>query len=704
MSRAQRTLSIALVAVSIATSTGLHAAEGPSPIAAWGVGGFGERIGLAGIVTAGAGAQTEIYVSAVQGQLGSAFPHYWYALRYAPDTKQYEQVFLSESFSKPIVKIALVHTPVPDRPLAIAVAFEDSTVKIYDQATKQILGTYTDPCSTTFRLTAFTTKDVNGDGWDEFLSQCWDGSLAVHGFNYATWKVPGLDLAFGGDIAVGQMDDDASLEIAVTDGRVIDVSTHLVEWTWPAKFGIRLQAADVDADGRDELIAAEGWYVVWAYDVERRLPKWSVPTDHDIDSILVTDIDSDGVQELLIGDDQSGGVHAISTQTLTEEWKINHSLYGVPSIAVADVNNDGAKELLFTSGAGSSGSDRIFVANWSTRSIIWQNLQLDGNFLGPELGDLDGDGSPEFVFVSASSEAGYQSGRIVVLDGQTLRVRAISPAPGVVGGMAWSGVNDFKLRDLNRDGRPEIVVAASYLHDGVVEAYSFSPANVFTLTWTNATRPYGASFRAVDVADVDGDGNLEVIASVGIEHSGAVGEYAYVYDVTTHLEEWKTLQIGGRGTYLKDLVVTQMDGDPALELAVMIDGGAVWVVDGITHALEAIIDVKASAISTLSPGYGIGSLLIGQTTGRSSAWAFNGAGYSETVGWNLSTQRIDGLELTGGVLFVGTGGVIKVLREGSVFQTANYGIGFGRSILSIGNTRVLFSGGAHGVHAFIVRP
>src|SRR5688572_24948129 len=111
MPRVQTALLIAALAVSIASSTDLRAAEGPSPVAAWGLGGFGERIGLAGIVTAGVGAQTEIYVSAVQGQLGSAFPHYWYALRYAPDTKQYEQVFLSESFSKPIVRIALVHTP-----------------------------------------------------------------------------------------------------------------------------------------------------------------------------------------------------------------------------------------------------------------------------------------------------------------------------------------------------------------------------------------------------------------------------------------------------------------------------------------------------------------------------------------------------------------------------------------------------------------
>ena len=50
------------------------------------------------------------------------------------------------------------------------------------------------------------------------------------------------------------------------------------------------------------------------------------------------------------------------------------------------------------------------------------------------------------------------------------------------------------------------------------------------------------------------------------------------------------------------------------------------------------------------------------------------------------------------------GGVVRVLREGVTYQTMNYGQGFGRTLLSMGGGRVLLSGGALGVHAFIVRP
>jgi hypothetical protein len=60
----------------------------------------------------------------------------------------------------------------------------------------------------------------------------------------------------------------------------------------------------------------------------------------------------------------------------------------------------------------------------------WANIHLDGPFLGPERADLDGDGRLELVTATFSSDSGYSSGRILVFDDASRRLRAISPPPG----------------------------------------------------------------------------------------------------------------------------------------------------------------------------------------------------------------------------------------------------------------------------------
>ena len=96
---------------------------------------------------------------------------------------------------------------------------------------------------------------------------------------------------------------------------------------------------------------------------------------------------------------------------------------------------------------------------------------MEGPFVGPAIGDLDGDGQLELVVCSTYSDATYSSGRILVFDLATLALRGIS-AP-VVSNFAWTGVHDLKLRDLEGDGRMEIVIGADYLYDGAIEIYGF---------------------------------------------------------------------------------------------------------------------------------------------------------------------------------------------------------------------------------------
>lgn len=640
----------------------------------WAYTAFGSGIGATGILSAKNGRATELYLAGSPQTFGP--DTYWYALAWDARKGQFDIEFASETFSSAIVRMALAK--VPDGKLQILVGLADGTLIRYDQRNRRVLSNTAGSCATRGGLAGFTTADLDGNGGDEIISVCADRTLVVEGSGYAGWTLAGVD---GTEVVVGQMDGDAALEIATTSGRVIDSVTHVIEWFRPDGFGVHLAVGDIDGDGRDELIAAEAWYNIWAFDVDTRLPKWSISADLDIGAIRLADIDGDGTNDLLVGDGQWGSITAYDVVTLQEKGSIGNPEHGVTQIAVVDLDGRGTARLLWGAGYTSTGSDHLYVADWARKRIVWQNPDLTGPFIGPLVGDLDGDGQPELVFASAMSESGYDSGRIIVLDGRTLKVRAISA--GVAGGMfGWTGIHDLKLRDIDGDGRLEILVGTDWLYDGVIEAYSFAADNQFSLKWTNTARVYGAPFMSIEVADVDGDGVAEVLGGVGAAHSGQQGTYVYVYDATTGAEKWHTPFT--LGSFVTGLTVGDFDGDGVAELAVAPAGGDVWVFSGVTHAAEAQAGISgASSLTKLAPpaGSSLPRFVVGRSDGTASVRMFDGgAAYPESAAYTFSPARIDGIvPALDGTWFVGSGGVLRRFDGAQkLMETAAYGGAFGR--------------------------
>jgi hypothetical protein len=215
----------------------------------------------------------------------------------------------------------------------------------------------------------------------------------------------------------------------------------------------------------------------------------------------------------------------------------------------------------------------------------------------------------------------------------------------------------------------------------------------------------------VDVADVDGDGDLEVVAGGGRAHTGAAGVFIYAYDVATRAEQWHTLQVGDYWSAVTDLVIADTDADGAIEVAGMVDRGDVYVFGGAKGTLEAIIDTQGASLTTLDPGpAGAGvRLLLGDTAGRMGIRAFDGVGYPEVAGANLGSAPLDGLNLVdSGALWVGSGGTLqryrRLLGGRKTFESANYGPGFGRNLGIVAGRRWVFTAGGYGVHGFATSP
>lgn len=667
------------------------AASVSAGVRTWSFAAWGQGIGLCGIATLPTAQGTEILLGG--GSITFGGNQYWYAARWNAASQSYEQQWVSKFYDYAVVALQ-VGNVLPAPGLEIVLLDANGDVYVYSGADKQLLGTFHSGGAQALRLC-----ELDFDFEFEILTCSASAVYAHQGDGTLAWQRAGLG---GSDLVAGQLDADASLEVATTDGRVLDVDSDTIQCTWPNGFGSFLQALDFDADGMQELVYGDAWSFVWAFDVDTCLPKWSIPNAN-TGAILVSDGDGDGTAELIVGDAQWGDVHAFDLATQAPKWSIANPEHGVTNVAVADVDGDGQIEVLWGAGASSTGADRLYVGSPLTQTIEWENVQLDGPFVGPVRGDLDGDGAQEIVFASESSDAGYGAPRIVVVDGATLALRGISQETS--NGLGWEGVGQVRLRDVDADGRDEILLATCTTYDGLIEIYDFQANGTFTKIWDNDTLPFGAVFRTVDAVDLDGNGTLEVLGGVAAAHTGSIGTHVYVYDYASGDEVGHTLHAGG-GTFsaITGMEVADFDGDGALEFAALVPSFGLWIFDGATRAPEAF--VSGANMQRLSTWQRLPSeppaLLVARADGTLTVHRYVGGGYVQVLTHPIG-GAVDGFALgRAQSLALGLQGRVVLRRPlGTVqWQSEPLGPGTGRGFHFQQQHARLFAAATWGVFAF----
>jgi hypothetical protein len=591
---------------------------------------FGIGIGYAGLqaVDLEGDGTVEIVATAFGG--GFSGSRIWYVVSHG--ATGYRQTWISDPLPADIGSMAVANLDADAaREVLLAVGSE---VRVYDGATRELQWTIPTAVSPILSL---QVADVDSDGAQEIVF-CHTSGLYVYDAHTGAAEVTGISEGCS-SVGVGNVDGDSALEMVTGNGRstgyVIDGVTRAPEWAYPLGFGRIVRLGDLDGDNIQEIVGAHDWQQISVLDAVSKAEEDAIYPSHDVGALEVADVEGDGPLEVLYGDGQWGSIHVLAGATLAEKWAVANPEHGVGNIVVGDTDADGVRELVWGAGFSSSGPDHLYVADSLTHEREWESLDFNGPFYGLAHGDVDGNGEPDFVFTSFTSDSGYGDGLFFVYDATDKGLRYVSPPPT---DQNWTGLVRIQLANVDSDPQLEVLVGTGVLYRGVLICYD----GLTHVEQWRAQVDDGLSIWSLQVGDVDGDGRLEAVMGTAREHTGAPGVFVYVIDAATGFREWRSpnLEVGWGALSL--LRVAQVDRDPAPEILVAQYGGRLLVIDGVTHALAQLVDDGVTALETADPrGNGRTRIFIGTATGR--VYELNRAGRLPARALGRFGGPIDGL-------------------------------------------------------------
>ena len=418
--------------------------------------------------------------------------------------------------------------------------------------------------------------DVDNDGTLEFVLGGGAGFSANE-----FWSIAGYDSASHGYQLLWQSPIDAATTIGAL--RVVELGGSKRVWVGRSNGTIDVvnaltretvatlatgsgaitdfAVADADNDGAVDVVALSG-NALYIYNPTTLTLVRTV--NYGGARLAVGDVDGDGKNEIVLN---SGYVLGVTPTSVVTKWQT--SPFGF-FVSLADIDGDGKQELI-------AGQSWYHIVAWDLElhSPKWDHataIDIDA----VRLIDVTGDGHPEVLYG----------------DGQWGAIHALSADTGTE---LWNvknpdhGVTDIAVFDADHDGRLELLWGAGWSDTGP-DYLHVHDLGTLADEWSNTD--FEGPFDAVDVGDVDSDGQLELVAASYRSNSGYGDGLISVYDAGTHALKWQssanTLN-GAAWTGIHALHIANVDADPQPEILVATDklyDGALYIIDGKTHAVE----------------------------------------------------------------------------------------------------------------------
>lgn len=650
---------------------------------------LGAHIGRAGIVFAELPGRIELVVS---GSLQLNTPNlYWTSLTWASGSERFVRTFASPIRSGPESFVRLRAGDLDGDGWDELVSVDKrGEIEVYDLQARSSRARWSTPSGTAVEL---LLADLDGAGTPEVLVLDGVQLLVYDGNGGLLRSAPSTATAF----AAGALDADPALEIALTDGQVLDGLALSLEWSRPELMHRALAIADLDLDGTGEVLVLETAHLA-AYRDGTSPALWRFHNNQWYNQRLeVLNLDADPYPEMVISDEHQSRLQAWDGDFHNLEYDFDLLGHGVSNFAFGDADDDGDLDLLWGSGESNTDDQYLHVRDVGTLALEWQSKMFVGPFSGPEIGDPDGDGTQEVLILSRLTD-GWECGRLTSLNAQTLEFEGTSdpishPDPLVHPDEAFA----LCVADLDGDGRDEILVGGDGSPGGFVVVMRQAPWGSFsTLLGAPALLEGGVS--AIEVADLDGDLLPEVVIGIDAASNHQLSRVMILDRVTGGIA-WDGGGIGGAQTRIEDIVLADVDSDPALEIVALVDGARLVVYDGATRALQSSVFGDFRSLAAIERPAQANLIAAGTGGGLVKLFVYSGgvllpAGQLATAG----AGAVNGLALVdvqGPLLLAGAGGSVLGFRPGAsspLTLVSGYLAETGRNmVLGVGAPQLLVS-------------
>jgi len=375
----------------------------------------------------------------------------------------------------------------------------------------------------------------------------------------------------------------------------------------------RMSLADLNGDDVLEVIVGfdNGDVFVFNSFTKELTGQFTIPSGDYIYDIRAGDADNDSKTDLVVGDEDNLYIYDPLHFTLVSTLP-----YGCGEFRIGNVDADPELEIITTSGEVLEYDGVNAVVEWD-----FDDYTTYDNGYMVELSDIDSDGIKEIIrarnwhFIDVY-DADIQAVKYQFDSGSDMHALLMKDVNGdgideiFYGDGQWGeihcvnsetqeeiwqvdnpdhGVTGIGVADVDNDGTLEVIWGAGWTSTGGDYLHIASCANQ-QIEWT--CLPIGGPFHAVDLADIDNDGVVEIVAVSRSSDSGYGSGIISVFDSQTYELEW---QCDGDFLYLIwtgifDVELHDVDADGVMEIIIAAGRtytGHIWIIDGITKQIES---------------------------------------------------------------------------------------------------------------------